>query len=122
MTEMNLSTLYLNAMTTIARDKAAKINVDKRAAGFMLMLALAFVAVMPELAMAAPWDSTADNVLAIFTGGLTRTLAIIAVIACGIAAVAGKLSWDWAIKIIVGIVLIFGSAAIVDYVIAAAEA
>ena len=68
-----------------------------------------------------PWDSAAAGVLAIFTGGLTRTLAIIAVIACGIAAIAGKLSWDWAIKIIVGIVLIFGAAAIVDYVIAASS-
>ena len=55
-----------------------------------------------------------------FTGGLTRTLAIIAVIACGIA-ISRKLSWDWAIKIIVGIVLIFGAAAIVDYVIAASS-
>jgi type IV secretion system protein VirB2 len=43
------------------------------------------------------------------------------VIACGIAALAGKLSWDWAIKIIVGIVLIFGSVAIVDYIIAGAS-
>lgn len=34
---------------------------------------------------------------------------------------AGKLSWDWVIKIIVGVVLIFGSAAIVDYIIAAAS-
>jgi type IV secretion system protein VirB2 len=119
---MNLANLYITATTAIARDKAAKINVDKRAAGFMMMLALAVVALMPEMAMAAPWDSAASNVLAIFTGGLTRTLAIIAVIACGIAAIAGKLSWDWAIKIIVGIVLIFGAAAIVDYVIAAAEA
>jgi type IV secretion system protein VirB2 len=77
---------------------------------------------VPEIAMAgAPWDSAATSVLAIFTGGLTRTLAIIAVIACGIAAIAGKLSWDWAIKIIVGIVLIFGAAAIVDYVIAASS-
>jgi len=77
------------------------------------------VAIAPEIAMAAPWDTMGDNVLAIFTGGLTRTIAIIAVIACGIAALAGKLSWDWAIKIIVGIVLIFGGTAIVDYFIAA---
>jgi len=65
--------------------------------------------------MAAPWDSAANQVLSLLTGGLTRSLAIIAVIACGIAAIAGKLSWDWAIKIIVGIVLIFGAAAIVDF-------
>ncbi len=69
-----------------------------------------------------PWDSTATKILDIFTGGLTRTFAIIAVIASGIAAIAGKLSWDWTIKIVVGIVLIFGSASIVDYVIAGASA
>lgn len=119
---MNLATLYLVAKTAIASDKAAKIKVDRRAASLMVMLALALVAVVPELAIAAPWDSAGDKVLAIFTGGLTRTLAIIAVIACGIAALAGKLPWQWAINIIVGIVLIFGSAAIVDYVVAAAEA
>jgi type IV secretion system protein VirB2 len=78
--------------------------------------------VMPELAVAGPWDSMGTSVLGIFTGGLTRTIAIVAVIACGIAALAGKLSWDWAIKIIVGIVLIFGGATIVDYLIAAASA
>ncbi len=83
-------------------------------------IVMGVLALVPEIAAAAPWDSTASQILAIFTGGLTRTLAIIAVIACGIAAIAGKLSWDWAIKIIVGIVLIFGSTSIVDYVVSAA--
>ncbi len=50
---------------------------------------------------------------------VTQVLDVEAVIACGIAAIAGKLSWDWAIKIIIGIVLIFGAAAIVDYIISA---
>lgn len=88
----------------------------------MILLAFGAVWVMPETAIAAPWDSTATQILGIFTGGLTRTIAIIAVIACGIAAIAGKLSWDWAIKIIVGIILIFGAASIVDYIIAGAAA
>jgi type IV secretion system protein VirB2 len=83
--------------------------------------AIACAAIVPEIAVAAPWDSVATRVLEIFTGGLTRTIAIVAVIACGIAAMAGKLSWDWVIKIVVGVVLIFGSAAIVDYIIAAAS-
>jgi len=118
---MNITTLYMNTKTAIAANKTAKMDADKKAAGCLMLLALAFVAVMPEVAMAAPWDGAANRVLEIFTGGLTRTLAIIAVIACGIAAIAGKLSWDWAIKIIIGIVLIFGAAAIVDYVISAAS-
>lgn len=88
----------------------------------LLLLVIGTAAALPETALAAPWDSTATQILGIFTGGLTRTLAIIAVIASGIAAIAGKLSWDWAIKIVVGIVLIFGSAGIVDYVIAGASA
>ncbi|MDR3221137.1 MAG: TrbC/VirB2 family protein [Candidatus Accumulibacter sp.] len=87
----------------------------------MMLLVVSILAIMPEAAMAAPWDTAAQSILDIFTGGLTRTIAIIAVIACGIAAIAGKLSWDWAIKIIIGIVLIFGAAAIVDYVIAASS-
>ena len=93
---------------------------NRQAALFVAMLLMAFLVLTPHMALAAPWDSTGEKILEIFTGGLTRTIAIIAVIACGIAAVAGKLSWDWAIKIIVGIVLIFGAAAIVDYVISAA--
>ena len=87
----------------------------------LILLALSAVVMIPETAFAAPWDTTATKILDIFTGGLTRTIAIIAVIACGIAAIAGKLSWDWAIKIIVGIMLIFGAASIVDYIIAGAS-
>ena len=88
----------------------------------VILIAISAVFLLPETAMAAPWDSTATKILDIFTGGLTRTIAIISVIACGIAAIAGKLSWDWAIKIIVGIILIFGAASIVDYIIAGASA
>ena len=91
-------------------------------AKLFFVLCVSAVALLPETALAAPWDSTATKILDIFTGGLTRTFAIIAVIASGIAAIAGKLSWDWTIKIVVGIVLIFGSASIVDYVIAGASA
>jgi len=95
---------------------------DISLAKLVVVLIAGSAALLPETALAAPWDSTATKILDIFTGGLTRTFAIIAVIASGIAAIAGKLSWDWTIKIVVGIVLIFGSASIVDYVIAGASA
>jgi len=84
-------------------------------------MGMALLAFMPGMAMAAPWDTAASQVLAIFTGGLTRTIAIIAVIGLGIAAMAGKLSWRWAINIILGIVFIFGSTAFVDYIISASS-
>ncbi|WP_431153278.1 TrbC/VirB2 family protein [Acidovorax facilis] len=91
-------------------------------ANYILPVLIAILILIPEAAMAAsdPWDNAANKVLEIFTGGLARTIAIIAVIACGITALAGKLSWDWAIKIIIGIVLIFGAPALVDYVKSAA--
>ncbi|PZN83155.1 MAG: conjugal transfer protein [Candidatus Methylumidiphilus alinenensis] len=99
-----------------------KYKPPKRLGNIFILIAISAVFLLPETAMATPWDSTSQQILAIFTGGLTRTIAIISVIACGIAAIAGKLSWDWAIKIIVGIVLIFGAASIVDYIIAGATA
>jgi type IV secretory pathway VirB2 component (pilin) len=113
---MTINTLTAVANVTVAR-RLAKSTSQFVVAAFALALVM-----MPEVAWAggaAPWETAADGVLAIFTGGLSRTIAIIAVIACGIAALAGKLSWDWAIKIIVGIVLIFGSAAFVDFIVAA---
>jgi len=99
-----------------------KYKPPKRLGNIFILIAISAVFLLPETAMATPWDSTSQQILAIFTGGLTRTIAIISVIACGIAAIAGKLSWDWAIKIIVGIILIFGAASIVDYIIAGATA
>ncbi|CAN7655023.1 TrbC/VirB2 family protein [Acidovorax sp. LjRoot129] len=99
----------------------AKREISGKTLTFILMAMIALVSMMPDAVMAEPWDSTAQKVLDIFNSGLARLLAIIAVIACGIAALAGRLSWDWAIKIVIGLVLIFGATAIVDYIIAAAK-
>lgn len=104
----------------VENHKATKAQ-SRRTMAFLALFSILAVGVSPEAAMAAPWDTAAKSILDIFTSGLTRTIAIIAMIALGIAALAGKLSWDWAIKVIIGIVLIFGSAAIVDYIIAASS-
>jgi type IV secretory pathway VirB2 component (pilin) len=103
-------------------NRDSKAEISKQVLGIIVLVNV-FISVLfsPSVAHADPWDSVATKVLSIFTGGITRTFAIIAVIACGIAALAGKLSWDWAIKIIVGIVLIFGSTAFVDFLISAAS-
>jgi type IV secretion system protein VirB2 len=91
------------------------VSASRLAAALMVTALL----VLPEVALAAPWDDTAQKILEIFTGGLSRTVAIVAVIGCGIMALAGKLQWSWAINIVLGIVLIFGGATIVDYFISA---
>ena len=113
--------VMMDAHAALAADKADKAAVDGRALKALGIAAVALTVVMPELAMAAPWDSLATSVLGMLTGGLTRTVAIIAVIACGFSALAGKMSWTWAINVGVGIVLIFGSAAIVDYLVKSAS-
>ena len=113
---MKFSNLYTKASLAIASNHAAK-SQNKRALMTVAAFVVGAVALAPGLAMAAPWDSAATSVLAVFTGGLARTLAIIAVIALGIMAMAGKLSWDAAIKVVIGIVLVFGAAPIVDYFI-----
>jgi type IV secretory pathway VirB2 component (pilin) len=65
---------------------------------------------------ASPWNRGVNNVLALLTGGLTAAIATVAVIALGIMAMAGKLSWDHAIKIVLGIVLMFGAAYVVSFI------
>lgn len=97
---------------TTPKPKTSLRQASQLALGALLLLA-------PALALAGPWDTMGTQILGIFTNGLTRTIAIIAVIALGIAALVGKLSWDWAVKVIIGITLIFGGVTIVDYLIAA---
>lgn len=113
---MNKATEHINALPTASgiRPRVPRTSGWQIAP---LLVIMAAGALAPDFAMAAVWDTTASKVLGIFTGGMTRTIAIIAVIACGLAAMFGKLSWEWAIKIVVGLVLVFGGTAIVDYFI-----
>jgi len=116
---MNLINRYRQAKSALAANHTACEETIHRTLVLIAGLTVVAFLLTPGLAMATPWDGAAASVLAIFTGGLARTICIIAVVACGIAAIAGKLSWDWAIKIILGIVLIFGATSFVDYIIAA---
>ena len=106
---------------TCSQEKNMQPSGKRFNATIMTLTGIVLLTLFPGMAMAAPWDTAATQVLAIFTGGLTRTIAIIAVIGLGIAAMAGKLSWRWAINIIIGIVFIFGSTTIVDYIISASS-
>lgn len=117
---MKLKNIVQGAKNMLVFNPADKRG-NQQALTFALLFGVFTLAVMPEIAMAAPWDSAAQKVLDILTGGLTRILAIIAVIACGIAAFFGKLSYEWAAKIVIGIVLVFGSASIVDAIIGASK-
>lgn len=115
---MTYYSAYLKAKQMLAFNKD-DVQGNRQALSFMMFMFCALAVFTPEFAFADPWDGAADWVLGLLTGGLTRTIAIICIIGCGVAAWAGKLSMDWAVKIIVGFVFVFGSAAIADAIISA---
>lgn len=89
---------------------------DRNRSLFFALFAAVFMAALPEIALAqsAPWEATAQNTYNLIMS-IARWVAIIGIVACGAAGIFGKLSWDWAGKIIIGLVLIFGATQLVDY-------
>jgi len=77
-------------------------------------LALSLTAV-EALAQASPFSTGADAFQGSFLAILTP-IAIIAVMALGLAAWMNRISWGWAIMGVVGIVLVFGAPQIVTWV------
>jgi len=67
----------------------------------------------------APLETAVQMIVDFITGPFGRLLAIIAVIALGFLAFAGRLSWFTAGAVVLGIGLVFGAPAIVDEMIAA---
>ena len=62
-----------------------------------------------------PVQSTLTQLVQALTGPISTALATLAVIACGFFAWAGRLTWGIAGSVIFGIVLVFGSAQIVQF-------
>ena len=74
---------------------------------------------LPEFAMANPIQNGVDWVLDLLTNGISRSVAIIACAVLGYMAWVGRLTGEASFKFIGGIVFVFGSASIVDLLIAA---
>lgn len=62
-----------------------------------------------------PVQSTLQTLVQTLTGPIATSLATLAVIACGFFAWAGRMTWGLAGSVIFGIVLVFGSAQIVQF-------
>lgn len=62
-----------------------------------------------------PVQSTLQQLISALTGPIATALATLAVIACGFFAWSGRLTWGIAGSVIFGIVLVFGSAQIVQF-------
>lgn len=54
------------------------------------------------------------NVVALLTGMTGKAVATVAIIAVGVGALLGKISWGMALIVALGVALIFGAASIVD--------
>jgi len=84
---------------------------------FAFITALWLFALDPAIASATTsLETAATNILTALTGTLGKTLATLAVIALGFMAMFGKLAWDTAIKVIVGITLVFGAATVIKWI------
>ena len=62
-----------------------------------------------------PVQSTLQQLIQVLTGPIATSLAILAVIALGMLAWVGRLTWYFAGSIVFGIVLVFGSTQIVQF-------
>ena len=70
----------------------------------------------PSIAAAAPLDDAVRAIADTLTGTLGRTIAIIAVVVLGLMAMAGKLEWMNAIKVVIGIVIMFSAGRIINWI------
>lgn len=108
-------------MNEVSNFTATQAVVRPLAIGAVLISSL----VLPEPAFAqtsgafAPLETAVQMIVDFITGPFGRLLAIIAVIALGFLAFAGRLSWFTAGAVVLGIGLVFGAPAIVDEMIAA---
>ncbi|PZP83346.1 MAG: hypothetical protein DI582_11130 [Azospirillum brasilense] len=82
-------------------------------------IAASFLALLPVAAQAQIFSSAenvGDAIADFLTGGFGITVGIIGCAVFGILAMSGRISWNYAIAIIVGLIALFGGAQIVSEV------
>lgn len=60
--------------------------------------------------------NAANSILGLMTGTLGKAVATIAVVVMGMMAMFGKLEWERAFKVILGIAIVFGAASIITLI------
>jgi type IV secretion system protein VirB2 len=70
-----------------------------------------------EFAMANVLDNLGNAILEVLNSTFLRAIAIVAVIIVGLVALRGRMDWGIALWVILGIIIIFSAAAIVDFFI-----
>jgi type IV secretion system protein VirB2 len=84
-------------------------------AGHVLLFSATGAAAQSSGGTLQPVQSTLQQLISALTGPIATALATLAVIACGFFAWSGRLTWGIAGSVIFGIVLVFGSAQIVQF-------
>ncbi|WP_322885891.1 TrbC/VirB2 family protein (plasmid) [Sinorhizobium medicae] len=75
------------------------------------------LALAPDFAYAqsaAPVEGILEWFVGVLQGNVARSLAIIAVCSLGFLFLTGRMAWQGAISIVIGIAIIFGAAQLVD--------
>ena len=103
---------------TNAKAKSAQSMIDMCWHLLVLVAVCVGATVFANAAQAAAGDSNAIeqvfcNVVLILTGTTGKAIATVAVIAVGVGALLGKISWGMALIVALGVALIFGAASIV---------
>ena len=89
---------------------------DSTTRNIALFSLLCGLALAPEIASANVLDNFGNAILGIFNNTFLRALAIVAVIGSGLMALSGRIQWMAFIVVMLAVVIIFGSAGIVDYI------
>lgn len=110
MTKQAREVEILDAVQSPATNAARKQNL----AAVAVFLTLAVTSQAALAAGGNPVQAMLDGMIAFLNSGVMRSVAILAVISCGVAAYLGKISWELVMKIGGGIILTFGAAALVD--------
>ena len=84
--------------------------------GVGLSIALTVSALAPDPAYAQNLESFADKVRGLLSSSLLRTLAVIAVIVCGLLWFTGRASTSVLITVIIGIAIVFSADSIVGLI------
>lgn len=118
-------------ITPSSLDSISIHEKNKRLLKFMLLSAsVVLLAIEPSIAAAVPALDTAGQatagangiskalnaIIGTITGTFGQSVAVLAVIVMGIMAMFGKLAWDHAIKVVLGIAIVFGAASILTWI------
>jgi len=89
----------------------------RRGHSILTLITLLALPLLPELALAqaaSPFETGATNLVTTVIA-IATPVAILLVMALGVAAGAGRLSWAWPIGVLIGVCLIFGATPIVTW-------